>query len=442
VSTRNALSRHPGWATGISCVGLRPASSSGGSGGPSVTVEVTSDATSDATPDATSDARGDTGVELIEGFRARELVSLHGSPLMVLDCGRVRTQYRRLAAALPGVDLHFAIKALPHSAVISTLSGEDSYFDFSSRGELALLTSLAISSARAINTHPIKQERDIRDSLQYGCETFVVDNAAEIEKFARYRDRVSLLLRIGFRSEDAEVDLAKKFGCAVDDVFPLLDLAKRLGLRILGLSFHVGSQCGSPRAFVEAINDCRLLIERARLARLADIGVLDIGGGFPVAYATEAAPPSIESFCAPIRAALAGIPPQIRVTAEPGRFLVAPAMDAIATVIGKARRGDSFWYYLDDGVYGSFNGRVYDPTVRYPLQAISQSAGAHSVSVLAGPTCDSIDVIGENLWLPELQIGDLLVGSLMGAYTMGSASEFNSIPKTKILVVNGPETTT
>ena len=121
---------------------------------------------------------------------------------------------------------------------------------------------------------------------------------------------------------------------------------------------------------------------------------------------------------------------------------MAAAIDAIATVIGKARRGDSFWYYLDDGVYGSFNGRVYDPTVRYPLQAVSQSAGAHHASVLAGPTCDSIDIIEENLWLPELQIGDLLVGSLMGAYTMGSASEFNSIPKTKILVVNGPETTT
>ncbi len=379
---------------------------------------------------------------LAEAPRVRELVSQHGSPLMVLDCERVRVQYRRLAAALPGVDLHFAIKALPHSAVIATLNAEDSYFDFSSRGELGLLASLGVRADRTINTHPIKQERDIRDSLQYGCESFVVDNAAEMAKFAPYRDQVSLLLRIGFRSADAEVDLAKKFGCAVDDVYPLLDLGKRLGLRIAGLSFHVGSQCGSPRAYVEAIDHCRLLIERAALARLADIRVLDIGGGFPVAYATESPPPSIESFCAPIQEALAGIPPRIRVTAEPGRFLVAPAIEAIATVIGKARRGNSFWYYLDDGVYGSFNGRVYDPTVRYPLQSVSQSSGAHYASVLAGPTCDSIDIIEENLSLPELQIGDLLVGSLMGAYTIGSASEFNSIPKTKILVVNGPENKT
>lgn len=379
---------------------------------------------------------------LAESARVRELVAQHGSPLLVLDCEQVRAQYRRLGAALPGVDLHFAIKALPHSAVIATLKVEDSYFDFSSRGELALLAALGVRPDRAINTHPIKQDRDIRESLQYGCETFVVDNPAEMQKLAPYRDQVSLLLRVGFRSADAEVDLAKKFGCAVDDVYPLLDLGKQLGLRMVGLSFHVGSQCGSPRAFVEAIDHCRQLIERAALSRLADIRLLDIGGGFPVAYATKTQPPNIESFCAPIREALARVPPQIRVTAEPGRFLVAPAIEAISTIVGKARRGDSFWYYLDDGVYGSFNGRVYDPTVRYPLHSVTQSSGAHHTSVLAGPTCDSIDIIEENVWLPELQIGDLLVGSLMGAYTMGSASEFNSIPKTKILVVNGPENKT
>ena len=145
---------------------------------------------------------------LAESARVRELVGQHGSPLMVLDCQRVREQYQRLSAALPGVDLHFAIKALPHSAVIATLRAEDSYFDFSSRGELALLAAMGVRADRAINTHPIKQERDIRDSLQYGCETFVVDNAAEMAKFVPFRDQVSLLLRIGFRSADAEVDLA------------------------------------------------------------------------------------------------------------------------------------------------------------------------------------------------------------------------------------------
>jgi ornithine decarboxylase len=369
---------------------------------------------------------------------AHALVRDHGSPLLVLDCERVRAQYRRLAAALPGVDLHFAIKALPHPAVIATLHEEGSFFDVASLGELRMLTTLGVPAERAIHTHPIKRECDIRESMSQGCTTFVVDNAAEIDKFVDHRSRVSLLLRIGFRCADAEVDLAKKYGCAVEDALGLLGAARDLGLVVAGLSFHVGSQCVSPRAFVEAIGGCLELVDQARRTGLAEIEVLDIGGGFPVAYAAEAPPPSIEAFCAPICAALRAVPPSIRVVAEPGRLLVAPAMKAIATVIGKARRGHALWYYLDDGVYGSFNGRVYDPTVRYPLHALSRSEGAQVTSVLAGPTCDSIDVIAEGIRLPEMEIGDLLVGSLMGAYTMGSASEFNSIPRTKIVVVNGP----
>jgi ornithine decarboxylase len=356
---------------------------------------------------------------------------------LVLDCRRIRAQYNRLAAALPGVDLHYAIKALSHPAVLAALNSEGSSFDISSPGELALVTSLGVSPSRLINTHPIKSDRDILDSLQYGCNTFVVDNAFEMDKFIHYRDRVSLVLRLGLRSLDAVVDLSKKFGCAVEDAFPLLELGRKLGLKISGLSFHVGSQCGSPHGHVEAINECRLLIDRVRQARLTEISLLDIGGGFPASYATEA--PSIETFCEPIRASLKSVPQNVRVVAEPGRYIAAPAIESIATVIGKARRADAFWYYLDDGVYGSFNGRVYDPDVRYPLRAITESSVKRQYSsVLAGPTCDSIDIVEQDIWLPELQIGDLIVGTSMGAYTIGSASEFNSLPKTKIVVLDGP----
>jgi len=372
------------------------------------------------------------------GNGPRALVRRHGSPLLVLDCERVRVQYHRLAAALPGVELHYAIKALSHPSVITTLNDAGSSFDISSMGELALVASLGIRPNRLINTHPIKSGRDILESLQYGCTTFVVDNVLEIEKFIPYRDRVSLVLRLGLRSLDAVVDLSKKFGCALEDAISLLELGRRLGLRISGISFHVGSQCASPRGHVEAINESRILIEKIRRSHLDEIRLLDIGGGFPASYATKA--PDIDAFCTPIRAALSELPDGIRIVAEPGRYIAAPAMEGIATVIGKARRGDAFWYYLDDGVYGSFNGRLYDPDVRYPLRAISDNLGAPRPSVLAGPTCDSIDIIEENISIPELEIGDLIVGSSMGAYTIGSASEFNSLPRTTILVLNGPPT--
>jgi ornithine decarboxylase len=358
----------------------------------------------------------------------------HGSPLLLLNCDEVRLRYRRLAAALPGVDVHYAIKALPHPAVLTALDQEGSSYDVSSIGEVHLLRELGITPDRMIQTHPIKSHSSIRESIDYGCRSFVVDNDAEMEKFVPYRDRVSLLLRIGFRSDYAVVDLAKKFGCAPEDAFGLLERGRALGLTFQGLSFHVGSQCFSPGGHVAAIEDCRALIDRARRENLADMRVIDIGGGFPVSYVGEAI--AIETFCQPIREALDRLPPGMRVIAEPGRYLVAPAMEAVSTVIGKARRGGTFWYYLDDGVYGSYNGRVYDPAAHYPLRALRRGDGVEHRSVLAGPTCDSIDIIADGLLLPELEIGDLIVGSILGAYSAAAASEFNSIPRTKIVVVD------
>ncbi|MEP6652561.1 MAG: type III PLP-dependent enzyme [Myxococcales bacterium] len=367
-----------------------------------------------------------------EGPRA--LVSKHGSPLLVLDCERVRAQYRRLVDALPGVGLHYAMKALPHPAVIATLNDEGSCFDVSSSGEIDVLRTSKVFAEKVIHTHPIKSDRTIRDALDFGCRRFVVDNASEMLKFVPYRDSVTLLLRVGYPSVDAAVDLSKKFGCHPDDAFALLELGQRLQLSIGGLSFHVGSQCATPRAHVGAIDRCAALIARARATGVASLRLLDLGGGFPVPYRGGSS--EIEDFCAPIRVALKAIPQQVRVVAEPGRYIAAPAMTGIASVVGKARRGNAFWYYLDDGVFGSFNGRMFDPGASYPLRTVSDSVGPLQPSVLAGPTCDSIDIIEDSIVLPELNLGDLIVADMMGAYTTVCASEFNSIPRAKIVVQN------
>ena len=165
--------------------------------------------------------------------------------------------------------------------------------------------------------------------------------------------------------------------------------------------------------------------------------MLDIGGGFPIAY--DGGSVDIDSYCAPIRKALAALPSNVRILAEPGRFISGPAMTCIATVIGKAERGGLRWYYLDEGVYGAYSGQIFDH-MRYPLEFFSDD-NRRLASVLAGPTCDSIDLVAEDVLLPELQIGDLVVGRMMGAYTAATATEFNSLPKTKIVVQNGPAVT-
>lgn len=361
----------------------------------------------------------------------RRLTAAFGSPLLLLDCERVRSQYRRLAAALPGVDLHYALKPLPAPPVVEALDGLGASFDLATSGEIDVVRALDIAPERCIHTHPIKRERDIRDALDYGVTTFVADNPDEIRKFTKFRERAALLLRVSFRSPDAVVDLSRKFGCEAGAVPALLKLARDLDVRVRGLSFHVGSQASDPAKYVEAMRVCRELLASATRAGLGKFDTLDIGGGFPVDYIEPVMP--IEEFCAPIRAELVKLPKGVRVIAEPGRFIVATAGIAIATVMGRAEREGRWWYYLDDGLYGNFSGQLYEHA-HYRIETLRK--GELRPSVLAGPTCDSIDVINDALDLPELEIGDVVYGKSMGAYTWASATDFNFFPKPRIVAVN------
>ena len=362
----------------------------------------------------------------------RGLAARFGSPLLVVDCEQVRRQYRSLKAALPGVDLHYALKPLPHAAVVACLRDEGAFFDLATTGEVELVKDQGIAPERCIHTHPIKRDSDIRDALRYGVTTFVADNPDEIRKFARYRKRAELLLRVSFRSPNAVVDLSRKFGCEPGAVLGLIELARRLGIRVRGLSFHVGSQATAPTKYVEAIESCTNLIGEALLAGLPSLDILDIGGGYPVSYGEAVMP--IDEFCRPIRAALSKLPAHVRVIAEPGRYIAAPAAIAVSSVMGKAKRDGRWWYYLDDGVYGSYSGQMFDHA-KYPVTALRDESELFP-SVLAGPTCDSIDVIDDNILLPELQVGDLVVGRMMGAYTWASATDFNFFKRAKVVVMN------
>ena len=374
----------------------------------------------------------DPGLDPFAPESIRHLVARYGSPLFVIDAERVRRQYRRLAAALPGVAIHYALKPLPHASVISTLNAEGACFDLATNGEVDLVRRLNIAPQRCIHTHPIKRDGDIRTALSFGVTRFVVDNPDELRKFVKYRNRSSVLIRISFSSAEARSDLSRKFGCTPDAAAGLFKLAAELHIRIDGLSFHIGSQAAGPAKFVEAIARCAELMRTAELMGHIP-GILDIGGGFPVDYLQRCMP--IEEFCAPIRAAMQGLPPGLRVIAEPGRFISAPSAVAVASVMGRALRGDRWWYYLDDGLYGSYSGQVYDHAA-YPVEALVKP-GKTFPSVLAGPTCDSIDVINEHLELPKLDLGDLIVGHEMGAYTWASASEFNFFPRATVLALDG-----
>ena len=364
----------------------------------------------------------------------QHMVQQHGSPLLILDCDRLATQYQALVNALTGVKLYYAIKSLPHPAAIQTLDSLGAGFDIASSGEIELLRQQGSRARQTIHTHPIKRDKDIRDALRFGCTTFVIDNIWELEKFIPYRHRVGLLVRISFPNPNTAIDLSRKFGCRADEVSLLIQKAQVLGLHVKGLSFHAGSQCPGPENHVFAIEQCNQIIDQVYVNTGKLLAVLDIGGGFPVDYSLASM--DIESFCAPIRKALKRLPKHIQVIAEPGRYLSAPAMTSVSSIMGKARRGDTVWYYLDDGVYGSFSGQLFDHAT-YPLTVFSDISDKEQ-AVLAGPTCDSIDVIAEDVQLPSLSIGDLVVGHQMGAYTSASSTHFNLFDKANIVAINQP----
>lgn len=375
----------------------------------------------------TSQALSADEIHLIESS-----VEQFGAPLLMLDCDIIRQQYRALSAALPNVTLHFALKPLPHPVVVRTLLQEGASFDLATTGEVELVAQEGVPAERTIHTHPIKRDADIRDALAYGCNVFVVDNLNELAKFKAYRDDVELLVRLSFRNSEAFADLSKKFGCSAEQALTIIEMAKEWNIRIKGLSFHVGSQTTNPQKYVEAIHTCKEVMEQVVERGLPALSTLDIGGGFPVNYTKQVMP--IDQFCVPINEALAELPETVQVIAEPGRFIVAQSMMSLASVMGQAERDGQTWYYLDDGVYGSFSGLIFDDA-QYPLVTLKQE-GEYAPSVLAGPTCDSIDVIAENILLPKLDNGDLIIGRMMGAYTSATATDFNFFKRAQTVVFN------
>lgn len=358
------------------------------------------------------------------------LVAEHGSPLMVLSRTVARDTYAALKAALPGVRLHYAIKALPHPILLKVLKDQGASFDVCTPGEIELVQELGIDPSRVMHTHPIKRPGDIRDAVAWGCKTFIFDNPSELDKFAGLEDEVELLLRLSFRSATAVVDLSQKFGAAPHDALGLLRAAADRGLKVIGLAFHVGSQALTSDEHGRAIAFCADLITHSRDVA-PHLRVVDIGGGFPVTYDDEV--PTIARYCAPIAAALADLPEGVEVIAEPGRYLSAPTAVLVTSVIGRADRGGRRWYYIDDGVYGALSGKLYDHA-NYTMRAMRQ--GPVSPCVVAGPTCDGFDVVCDQVELPDLQVGDLIVVPMAGAYTLASATEFNLFPKTRLVGID------
>ena len=359
-----------------------------------------------------------------------KLVSLHGTPSLFLSQSRLREGYRSLAYALPGVELFYAVKSNAQPEIVDILRQEGSSFDICTNGEIDVVRQCGVPPDKCMHTHPIKRDADIAYALDFGVTLFVVDNEFELDKFLAFKDKARILVRMSVQNPACMVNLSHKFGCAPTQTFSLIAKAHAMGLNVAGISFHAGSQNENPLKYIEALDFCRDICRKAALNGIV-LSIIDIGGGFPINYLNPVLP--IQRFCQPINEYLERYFTNYRIIAEPGRVLSGPCMALAARVMGKSLRGGVWWYYLDEGLYGSFSGKVFDHA-DYPL--FVPRSGETFNSVLAGPTCDSFDVLYENIALPQLEIGDVLLFDSMGAYTSASATTFNGFPKAKIVLID------
>ncbi|MFG1934467.1 type III PLP-dependent enzyme [Mycobacterium sp. NPDC048908] len=362
------------------------------------------------------------------------LAERHGTPLLVLRPHLVARRYRELAARLPGFQLHYAVKACPHPLVVSTVAICGGGFDVATDAEVDLLGQLSVPMDRCIHTNPIKKPTDIDKAYAAGIRTFVVENPTEAEKFAGRPEDIELLVRLAFRNPSAKSDLSSKFGVQPADADLLVKHVIAAGVQFAGFSFHVGSQGSSPQPYATALRGTLDLIAHIDRSLGVASRVIDIGGGFPVAYRDPV--PGLDEIADVIDTALGRSRDDFTLLAEPGRYLAADCMTLLTGVVGSAQRDGEPWHYLDDGLYGSYSNvmteDVHPPIVA--LRELTDVTAEQEPVTLAGPTCDSADVIARGYPMPALNVGDVVVSPMMGAYTSVTSSRFNGIPATPIVM--------
>ena len=250
-------------------------------------------------------------------------------------------------------------------------------------------------------------------------------------KIARHAPHAGLVLRLRVPNTGSMVELSSKFGALPGEAVDLIAFAHNNKLDVEGLSFHVGSQCTNIQNYIQALHLASGVFAEAR-TRGFDLKLLDIGGGFPAHY--DDTVPAFKSLAHAINPELDRLFPQpIEILAEPGRFLVASAATAVAQIIGKAVRGGKLCYYVNDGVYQTYSGVIFDHC-QYPLKSFKK--GPTQFCSVFGPTCDALDTISLAEQLPDMELGEFVYAQNIGAYSAASSTSFNGFPPARVVHVN------
>ncbi|MBN2320650.1 MAG: type III PLP-dependent enzyme [Acidobacteria bacterium] len=376
----------------------------------------------------------------IKATLLKELARKHGTPLFIVDHAAIRSNFTEFTRRLPRVQAYYAVKANPDPAVLRTLYDIGSSFDVASIAEFNLVYKnigrLPAKERQSyiwdkiVYSNPIKDRRTLQELDRYK-PLVVFDNSEEIAKIRRHAPQAGLVLRIRVPNTGSMVELSSKFGASPGEAVDLIAEAQDAGLTVEGLGFHVGSQCTNFENYVQAVATSASIMEEAE-TRGFHLRLLDIGGGFPVRYDPHVRP--FRELAKILNKELDRLlPKNMEILAEPGRFMVGSAATLVAEVIGKSRRDGKNCYYINDGIYHTYSGILFDHC-QYPIKAFRK--GSRSISAVFGPTCDALDTISQAEELPELKLGDLVYSENIGAYSHASSTHFNGFPPAKVVHVN------
>jgi ornithine decarboxylase len=367
-----------------------------------------------------------------EFLRSRRDEGQDVEPCLVVDLEVVRDNYQTFSKALPDSRVFYAVKANPAPEVLSLLASMGSCFDCASVAEIEMTLAAGATAERVSYGNTIKKEREIARAFALGIRLFAVDCTAEVEKIARAAPGAKVFCRILYDCAGAEWPLSRKFGCDPEMAVEVLELAKRLGLEPYGISFHVGSQQRKVKAWDRALAMASTVF-RDCAERGINLSMVNMGGGFPTKYLRDV-PPVVQYGRSIFRALRKHFGNQIPETIiEPGRGMVGNAgviETEVVLISKKSDEDDVRWVYLDIGKFGGL-AETMDESIRYAIRTPHDGAEM-TPCVLAGPTCDSADVMYEKLPYPlpvTLEIGDKVLIEGTGAYTSTYSSvAFNGFP--------------
>ena len=350
-------------------------------------------------------------------------------PYLLMDKEAIKAKALLIGKHIRNSRAFYAVKANPDRQLVDIFRDYGIGFEVASEGELDMLISIGIAPERIITSNTVKTTSFIERAFDYGVRYFALDSAAEVKKLAKHAPCSHIYVRLSVPNEGSEWPLSKKFGVETEPAYELLMMAGEYGLDPAGITFHVGSQCTNIYNWDTALDKARVLWDMA-----ADSGLqpklLNIGGGYPVNY-TKCVVDIATIEKRVDRILNEKFPKDTQVFIEPGRAIVGDAGVFVSTVIGKAKRGDENWLYIDVGVFSGLMESVGGIKYTY----IVESDQPIRKWTVAGPTCDSFDVMDQAVELPEPEVGDHLIILTGGAYTTSYASVFNgfAVPKTIII---------